>query len=63
MISKIRITTATAAYSSVLVIPLAAKLVSAALPSGPVTYEVRPFASDRVIARTESMAVAALFQP
>ena len=43
--------------------PLKTLLLSAAFPSGPVMWEVRPFAFDAVIARMESAAFAAPFQP
>jgi hypothetical protein len=56
-------TTATVEYNSVLSMPLKAPLESAAFPSGPVMWEVRPFALDRAIARIESAAFDALFQP
>ena len=63
MISKITMTTASVANSSVLSMPLNTLLLSAAFPSGPVMWEVRPSAWDPVIARMESAAVAAPFQP
>src|SRR6266550_1239401 len=56
-------TTASVAYSSVLSMPLNTLLLSAAFPSGPVTWEARPSAWDPVIARMEPAAVAAPFQP
>ena len=63
VISKITMTTATAAYNSVFSMPLNTLLLSAAFPSGPVMWEVRPFAFELVIARIELTAVAAPFQP
>src|SRR6516165_9831183 len=56
-------TTASAAYSSVPSIPPNTLLLSAEVPSGPVTWELSPFASARVIARMESAAVLALLEP
>ena len=43
--------------------PLNTLLLSAAFPSGPVMWEVRPFALELVIARMELTAWAAPFQP
>src|SRR5262249_62337561 len=43
--------------------PLNTLLLSAAYPSGPVTWEASPFAPARVIARIESAAFAALAEP
>ena len=63
MISKITMTTARVAYNSVLSMPLNTLPLSAAFPSGPVMWEVRPFAFDEIIARMEPAAVAAPFQP
>ena len=63
MISKITMTTASVAYSSVLSMPLKILLLSAAFPSGPVMWDARPSAWDPVIARMEAAAVAAPFQP
>src|SRR6266496_553683 len=50
-------------YKSVLSMPLNILLLSAAFPSGPVMWEVRPFASGAVIARMEPAALVAPFQP
>jgi hypothetical protein len=63
VISKITMTTATAAYSSVLVIPLKILALSAAFPSGPVTWAVSPFPPDRAMARMEATGATAPFQP
>ncbi len=63
MISKIRMTTARAEYSSVLSMPLNTLLLSAAVPSGPVICETRPFAFELMIARMASAALLAPAQP
>src|SRR5215469_11257363 len=56
-------TTASAANSKVLSMPLNALLESAALPSGPVMWTAMPAAPAWAIDRSESAAGAALFQP
>src|SRR5215813_14178012 len=56
-------TTAAAAYSRVLLMPLNTLALSAAFPSGPVTWEARPFAPVRAIARMDATGVTVPFQP
>ena len=56
-------TTATAEYSSVPPMPLNTLLLSAAFPSGPVTWETRPGGFESVMARMASTALFELFQP
>src|SRR5215831_9024943 len=56
-------TTARVEYSSVLSMPLNTLLKSAAYPSCPVRWDVRPLGSDRVIARMELADVAAPSHP
>ena len=55
--------TAAAENNSVLSMPLNTLLLSAAFPSGPVTYEFRPLGFDAVILRMELAAVVAPVQP
>jgi hypothetical protein len=63
VISKITMTTARAAISSVVSRPLKTLPLSDAFPSGPVMWEARPSACELVMARMELTAFSAPVQP